>query len=195
MRPKILGIGFHKTGTTTLEVVLKKLGFSVLGPQQQFVAKKNLHNLFSLIEDHDAVQDNPWPIFFRELDESFPKAKFILTIRSNESWLRSIKNHCGHRHSEMREFIYGYGNPIGNERIYLERYKKHNSDVLKYFQDRPEDILIIDWSKEKDWTRICSFLNCKPPNDRLPHANKFKKEGRLNRFFFRWLTEKVRNMR
>jgi len=42
MNPKIFGVGFHKTGTTTLEVVLKKLGFSVLGPQKQFVSVCNL---------------------------------------------------------------------------------------------------------------------------------------------------------
>ena len=40
------------------------------------------------------------------------------------------------------------GHPIDNEKVWLECYRNHNQKVLDYYQDRPEDLLIIDITKE-----------------------------------------------
>jgi len=172
---KVFGIGFHKTGTTTLELVLKKLGYKVLGCKVSLAQKlfdKQYDDVLSLTEDFDALQDNPWPLLYKELDQKYPNSKFILTIRDEQKWISSVVNHFGKNHTDMREWIYGVGFPEGNEDIFLKRYKKHNQEVLKYFKNRHEDLLVVNWESGDSWNEICNFLNETIPNRPFPHANK-----------------------
>jgi len=39
------------------------------------------------------VEDNPWPLIYKELDKRIPGCKFILTLRDEESWYSSVKRH------------------------------------------------------------------------------------------------------
>ncbi len=171
---KVFGIGFHKTGTTTLESVLTNLGYKVCGPKRELldsIKSNDLKHIFQLVEKYDAFEDVPWPLIFTELDRKYPNSKFILTTRDSDKWIKSIVKHFGSSKTKMREFIYGVGDPRGNEEIYIERYINHNESVKAYFKDRPNDLLIIDWSKENDLSRIYDFLNIELPPNRVPHSN------------------------
>lgn len=54
-------------------------------------------------------------------------------------------------------------------------YEDRNNQIIKYFQNRPNDLLIIDIQKEKDISKILSFLNLPENlNFDLPHLNKTK---------------------
>ena len=82
--PKVFCIGFHKTGTTSLKMALKILGYRVTGPNGRH--DKNIgRNVEALarriVPKFDAFQDNPWPIIYRFLDKEYPGSKFILTVR------------------------------------------------------------------------------------------------------------------
>lgn len=183
---KVIGIGFHKTGTSTLNVALSKLGYNVLGARidlAERLIRNEIDSILELTESYDAFEDNPWPLIFKDLDKKYPNSKFILTIRDEEKWLSSIVNHFGSTNTSMREFIYGVGHPAGNEDIYLKRYQKHNKDVLEYFKDRKSDLLIIDWSKIEGWNELCEFIGEPILNEPLPHANKgnYKKNGILHK--------------
>lgn len=172
---KIFGIGFHKTGTSTLDKALSLLGYNVTGKQLHLVEELKQNNYNSIIKlgnKFDAFQDNPWPILYEPLDKYFPDSKFILTIREDEKWLKSIVNFFGEQNTEMRKWIYGIGHPKENEEIYLNRYKKHNNDVIEYFKNRPDDLLIIDFSEGNSWKKICCFLGKEIPNDPFPHEKK-----------------------
>ena len=171
---KVFGIGFHKTGTTTLESVLTDLGYKVCGPKRELlelIKSKKFKNIFKLVEKYDAFEDVPWPLIYKELDDEFPNSKFILTIRSTDKWISSVVKHFGNSKTKMREFIYGVGDPKGNEEIYINRYVSHNESVLSHFKKRPNDLLIIDWSQENDLTRIHEFLNIGLPPNGVPHSN------------------------
>jgi hypothetical protein len=92
MKPKVFCIGFHKTGTTTLEVALKKLGYRVtgsFGTKDPGIAGKVHEMAYEMVEEFDAFEDNPWPILYKELDARFVGSKFILTRRPAEAWIRS----------------------------------------------------------------------------------------------------------
>ena len=89
---KVFGIGFHKTGTSSLAKALERLGYTVCGARRDLVepaVSNDLDKLFKVIDQYDACQDNPWPILFRELDEHYPGSKFILIERDPDKWLRS----------------------------------------------------------------------------------------------------------
>jgi len=180
---KIFGIGFHKTGTSSLGDALEVLGYKVCGSRTDLAGdlmKGNLEPAFNIVELFDAFQDNPWPILYRELDKKFPNSKFILTIRDSDKWLESSVNYFGYSNTKMREWIYGVGHPKGNEQIFLNRYNKHNKEVLDYFKDRPNDLLIFSLENGDGWEKICSFLDKKIPSVPFPWANK--RENVLKRF-------------
>lgn len=180
--PKVFGIGFHKTGTTTLARALSILGYKVTGPNgvKDPDIEKNVHEMaLELCREYDAFQDNPWPIIYRDIDECYPGSKFVLTLRPIEKWIKSLVRHFGDASTPMREWIYGVGSPEGNEDIYIARYEKHNAEVIEYFQNRPDDLLIFHITEGDGWAELCHFLGKKIPALQFPHENKAEvREGK-----------------
>jgi hypothetical protein len=172
---KIFCIGFHKTGTTSLAVALKTLGYRVTGPNgvtDPNIGKNAIAMACELVKKYDAFQDNPWPVIYKELDVKFPDSKFILMLRSPESWIKSQVRHFGRWETPMRKWIYGVGCPEGNEDIYVKRFEDHNKEVINFFRDRPQDLLVLDLAKGDGWEKLCPFLGVDIPNISFPHANK-----------------------
>ncbi len=171
---KVFCIGFHKTGTKSLASALTTLGYRVTGPNgvsDPDIAKNVYAMAFDLIERFDAFQDNPWPIIYREVDRRCPGSKFVLTIRSSESWIRSMVSHFGSQVTPMRQWIYGAGCPSGNEAAYIRRYESHNHEVLEYFQDRPGDLQVMNLAAGDGWEKLCAFLGKPAPSAPFPHEN------------------------
>jgi hypothetical protein len=190
---KIFGIGFHKTGTTTLDTAFQLLGYNACPVRTDLaksLVKDDFEPTFEVVRQFDAFQDNPWPIIFKELDAAFPGSKFIMTYRADEKWLKSIVNSFGTKATLMRRWIYGqkHGAPQGNEAVYLARYQRHMADVRAYFKDRPNDLLEICWENGEGWEKLCPFLGVPVPEAPFPHANKgdySKKKGKGFLGFFK----------
>ena len=175
MTTKIFCIGFHKTGTTSLAVALKALGYRVTGPNgvNDPDIAKNVHAMTDqLVRKFDAFQDNPWPIIYKDLDRRYPGSKFILTLRDTNQWLKSQVKYFGERESEMRKWIYGAGCPVGNEETYVRIFDEHNRDVVAHFSERPDDLLVMELAKGDGWEKLCPFLGKKIPDVPFPHVNK-----------------------
>ena len=171
---KVFGIGFHKTGTTSLELALGQLGYRVTGPNlvhSRMPSAQLWEKLKDLIDKFDAFQDNPWPIFFRELYAYRPESKFILTIRPTSEWIRSAVDFFGPNSTPMRERIYGFGSPLGHESEYVKRYEKHNADVLDFFSDKHGSLLVMNLAAGDGWSELCAFLGSREvPSRPFPHA-------------------------
>lgn len=91
-------IGQNKTGTTSVEAVLKQLGYK-MGNQAKAEllihdwAKRDFNNIIKLCKSADAFQDIPFSndFTYEILDYAFPGSKFILTVRNNkDEWFDSI---------------------------------------------------------------------------------------------------------
>jgi len=172
---KVFGIGFPKTGTSSLKNALTILGYKVKGPfgTKDPNINRNVYKMaFRLVEKYDAFEDNPWCVIFKELDEKYPGSKFILTLRPKEKWIKSQVDHFGTTTRPIREWIYGVGYPKGNEDIYIARYERHNKEVLEHFKDRPDDLLVLRLTEGEGWEKLCQFLHKDIPNTEFPHANK-----------------------
>ena len=98
-KPKVFCIGQNKTGTTSVEYVLKQLGYK-MGRQAKAEllihdwAKRDFKKIVKFCHSADAFQDIPFSndFTFEILDYAFPGSKFILTIRkSKDEWFESIK--------------------------------------------------------------------------------------------------------
>ena len=175
MKTKVFCIGFHKTGTTSLAEAFRILGYRVTGPNgvdDPKIADNVLPMARRLISKYDVFQDNPWPIIFKYIDANYPDSKFILTTRNSDSWIKSQVSHFGKTETPMRQWIYGFGCPQGNEDVYVKRYESHNAEVVDYFKNRPNDLLVMDLSSGSGWDEICPFLGIDKPNTQFPHINK-----------------------
>lgn len=196
---KVFGIGFHKTGTSSLGRALSLLGYKVRGEagiSNPNIALEVEKIAFRLAEKFDAFQDNPWPILYQQLDQKYPNSKFILTIRDTDSWIKSVVKHFGTKDTPMRKWIYGVGHPQGNEDIYIERYQRHNQEVLEYFKDRPNDLLVINLAEGTEWEKLCSFLNKTIPNVPFPHSNKgYNRDNPILKASARFLRQGKRNFK
>jgi Sulfotransferase domain len=173
-KPKIFCIGFHKTGTKSLAVALRALGYTVTGPNGVYdpdISKHVYSMAFELVARFDAFQDNPWPIIYKELDEKYPGSRFVLSVRNSDYWIKSQVRHFGISETPMRKWIYGVGCPQGNEEIYVRRFEAHNQEVLGYFQHRPNDLLVINLADGDGWEKLCPFLDQEVPSVPFPHAN------------------------
>jgi hypothetical protein len=176
-RQKVFGIGFHKTGTSTLESALRVLGYTVkgtFGVDDGTIGDTVVERAIEIAGQYDAVQDNPWPLVFRDLDNAYPDSKFILTLRDTDRWWVSLERHFGGKTTAMRTWIYGVGDPTGHEEIYKKRYEAHNVEVLEYFKDRPGDMLVVDVTAGDGWAELCPFLGIDIPDTPFPHRNSHR---------------------
>lgn len=182
--PRVFGIGFQKTATSSLGRALEQLGYRVHGPfgwTQPDIRKTALKQALTIAASYDAVQDFPWALIYRELDDAYPGSKFILTLRDDEAWFASMMRHFGVRATPMRAWAYdGIPYPRGHKRHYIRRYNAHTKEVCDYFSDRPNDLLIMDITQGDGWDILCPFLDCTRPDNTFPYANA-KKERRLSR--------------
>ena len=174
LRAKVFCIGFHKTGTKSLGHALQLLGYRVAGPlgaRNPGIAQQAVALALALATDFDAFNDNPWPILYKTLDAAFPGSRFILTVRDEQRWMRSMVDYFGAKDTPMRRWIYGAGTPRGNEATYLARYRRHNAEVFEYFAER-DDFLVLDLERGDGWPELSAFLDVAAPEHPFPHLNR-----------------------
>jgi len=179
LKGKIIGVGFQKTGTSTLRDALKILNYSVKDTTTRAlipILKNDYKKVLKIIEKFDAIEDTPWYIIYKELDRLLPGSKFILTIRDEQSWYKSVSRHIGNLRSAHHEWIYGKGKglPKDYKENTINVYNNHNKEVVEYFKNRPNDLLIIDFTKGDRWDKLCKFLDKDIPKEVFPHANNSK---------------------
>jgi hypothetical protein len=182
----IIGVGFQKTGTSTLRDALKILGYRVkdtTGRATLPILRGDWKKIKKILDGYDAVEDTPWYYIYKELDKLYPNSKFILTYREPESWYKSVSRHIGELRSPKHEWLYGRGKglPKDDKNNTLKIYNNHIKEVRNYFKKRSNDFLEVDFIKGDKWERICEFLGKDVPREDFPHANNSaNNKGKLN---------------
>ena len=104
MSIQLIGAGFGRTGTTSLEAALEKLGFGpCYGMEDAFgspdhagawdvAARGGRVDWHALLDGYRSTLDWPAASFYEEIMEAYPEAKVILTVRNPESWYESTRN-------------------------------------------------------------------------------------------------------
>lgn len=103
MALKVIGAGYGRTGTKSLQLALEKLGF---GPCYHMEAlfrnpegvkhwkdayKEEQTDWSALFEEYNSGVDFPVSMYYKELYEHFPGSKVILGVRDPEKWYDSAK--------------------------------------------------------------------------------------------------------
>ncbi|NWK56822.1 hypothetical protein HW115_14460 [Verrucomicrobiaceae bacterium N1E253] len=218
-RTKVFCIGYNKTGTTTVEKVLKKMGYVM--PKQTMqerlisedVFRGDYRSLRKLCKKYDAFQDMPFSqgSAYIAADALFPGSQFILTVRDADAWfdslvrfhLKGIMKRAGvekiedfNENSFKDKEVYLHKNysyqvvrrhavTVENHAVHYDwslvynkehrvsLYEERNRQILEYFQNRPEQLLVFDVEKESNNSRMVEFLGL-PSSfiEDLPHLNQ-----------------------
>lgn len=191
--PKVFGLGFQKTGTSTLEAMLRRMGYNEILSYHQFRDMADTDGLtledvkaraMELVQTCEVAKDTPWPLFYKELDAAFPGAKFIHIIRDRDAWIKSAVGDFAHWPNMIHQAIYGVPCPKDHEEIWLERYDRHNAEVATYFEGRPDDYLQLHLEDGLTYEKICPFLNKPILQEAVAPANT-RSEARWRRFMAR----------
>lgn len=190
----VIGAGVGRTGTYSLKLAINRLG---IGPCHHM--EEVLHNMPvqvplwsaalgglpewpAIYSGYMSAVDWPTACFFRELHQTYPTAKFVLTHRSPENWADSfgatIYKLLGGRDQgplEMKDWlemasgvIAKTGFPSGLDHNGLIRaFLAHNEAVKNTI---PADQLLIYEVKE-GWEPLCKFLGKPVPSDPFPRTN------------------------
>lgn len=188
---KIFGIGFYKTGTTTLFEALRILGYHTVNGDKpgsypgaddgqtllQQIARGDCR--LPTFEIFDAFTDNPYFRLWHEIYGLFPEARYILTVRDEADWIRScVKFYRDRRVRPMRLWMFGdHADPSRDEesrQAWLDAYRRHNAAVREFFVGRQDQYLELDPTSEPGWARLCAFLGARTPAQDWPHANARK---------------------
>lgn len=169
---KVFCIGFSKTGTTSLSVALRSLGYRTIGGNDPE---------WPPVEDFDAIGNERGAAHFEELDKKYPNSRFIFTRRNQEDWLRSLSRHLEYNakmglETAAGRALYsslGYDKQPTDSATLFSIYDQHEKRVLEYFSGR-DDLLVIDVCGGEGWERLCPFLNKPIPADPFPHDNAGK---------------------
>lgn len=178
---KVFGIGLPRTGTTSLNTALNTIGIS------------SVHFPFSLYETSDlrildkytGFVDSPIPFLYRQLDEMYPDAGFILTTRPSEQWLTSMQwlLEEGPKIWEWKPAYDTYhadlfGSPQFELECYQKAYDNFHLEVHGYFENR-DNLLTLDLSVSYGYKELCSFLEVPVHEDEYPRGNKKRHARRL----------------
>jgi hypothetical protein len=204
--PKVFGVGFQKTGTSSLDAAFRILGYrtdkgvfintpgkkSSLRIAPPLTNASVLERVLPIAQEQEAFSDNPWPLLYRELDCLFPDSKFVLTVREPGAWLASLVRHFGNEQSDMLEWIYGCRSVRGNEARCVEVYEAHNDAVRAHFAARPGALLELDLERQPRWEPLCAFLGRPFPAQPFPRANTAVERERKQSGVWRMLKKAAR---
>ena len=176
---KIFGIGLSKTGTTSLASALEVLGFKTRDyPGLTTYAQGDLASIDpAVLEQNEALTDTPIPSFYRELDQRYPGAKFILTVREIDGWLLSCKKQFTAKLAEKqsdahnRLFMDLYGTAVFDEALFRSGYQRFVAGVLDHFKDRSQHLLVLDVAAGEGWGELCAFMGKPVPTIPFPKSN------------------------
>ncbi len=175
---KVIGAGLNKTGTKTMRHYLMQWGFRHRSYELEafrMYRAARIDELLDSMEDYDSFEDWPWPLIYRDIDERFPDAKFVLTTRyTPEVWYRSLCK-MAVRMGPMKDFeahIYGHAMPHGRRDHHIEFYERHNREVLEHFADRPGKVLQLSWDRGGTAEDLAAFLGLTDVDTTPVHKNR-----------------------
>lgn len=201
-KPKVFCVGRNKTGTTSFGAALKAAGFRLARqlPAEKLNedwARRDFRRIIKFCKSADVFQDVPFSMAYtyQALDQAFPEARFILTIRdSGEQWFDSLTRY----HTKVigkgrlptvedlkehpyvykgwlwrqHQLVYGADeNSLYNKKKYIAHYEKHNADVLDYFRFRQDSLLVLNLSDADAAKKLESFISLPAGTIKIPHLN------------------------
>jgi hypothetical protein len=190
-RFKVFGVGLSRTGTRSLTEALHVLGFDTVHyPTDRATLDTLIRGdaRFPLLEHYDGITDITVAPYYEDLDHAWPGSKFVLTVRDEDSWLRSCHNHWtnpwaykkegkGKEHQvymDTQRFLEAavYASYKFNEDRFRRAYHRHVDNVTRYFTGRQGDLLVLDIVAGNGYEQLAPFLDVPVPHQLFPRSGR-----------------------
>ena len=199
---KIIGAGFGRTGTSSLQVALEELlggkcyhmkevmlQAEHLQAWHEFaVGKRSTMDWGWLLEGYTATVDCTVCIYYDELMEVFPEARVILTIRDPQQWWKSFNRLMGTVHKarllcflvpKLRK-IAQFTDKIIIQDVFGGRLEKdHCISIFERHNDTVRKVVpkdrLLEYDVRQGWGPLCDFLGVPVPEKPFPHLNAGKR--------------------
>lgn len=201
---KLIGAGLPRTATTSQKLALEMLGVGpcyhmvdVLGDldrvQQWSDAVDGKVDWGEMFADYQSTVDWPGSFFYRELREAYPDAKFLLSVRSGESWARSMLGTISsllYGDSLMYDLSSARGRIDPSWQSFTDLMRRmwakselmlaenaRNEAALAHAMERYNDEVkatiddVVVWSPTDGWEPICELLELPVPEAPFPNIN------------------------
>lgn len=160
-KPRVLCVGFQKTGTTSFARALRQLGFSHFGYDPDLhraLRNGNIERCLAFAGNFDSLDDLPWsePAFVAAFQKRFPDARYVLLEREESQWLRSY---------------FAFFKPDCSEAEALRRLRSHNARILELLSDEPH-VLRMNVCGGEGYEKLCPFLGLPIPATPFPWENR-----------------------
>ncbi|MGH2894358.1 MAG: sulfotransferase family protein [Solirubrobacteraceae bacterium] len=202
---KLIGAGLPRTGTLSQKIALEMLGLAPCYHMVNVLADLDETARWGRVLDGDlssaeifegygATVDWPGSFFYRELAALYPDAKVLLSLRSGESWARSMRDTIWGviygdiliRHlSDARRLVdspwddyislmsemwrrsglmHDADTSADEMALAMERFNREVQDTV------PAERLLV-WSVADGWEPLCEFLELPVPEADFPRVN------------------------
>ena len=158
-KKKLFCIGLGRTATSSLSVALLKLGYEVW----HCPILNDSDNIRNYVNKFDALTELPFccDYNFKDFYNMYPDAQFILTTRNEDKWLNSTI-----KYKRMMDIIIdkfpGYGMFTKNFKKFdfsIDSFRKYNKDVIDFFEDKQDQLLVMNIPDGDGYEKLCKFLN------------------------------------
>lgn len=205
---KVIGAGLPRTATTTQAIAFEKLGFGPCyhmrnlmmdwerGLEQWEAAARGNPDWETIFGDAQSTCDWPGARYYKEILEHYPDSKVVLSVRTPESWVRSMRDtvwaiYFGdsvmHHLCEARAAL----DPLWRRFMALMTVMTWDEHTLgppeetfddaglaaamdrwneRVKRDVPADRLLV-WEPRDGWEPLCAFLEVDVPDEPLPNVN------------------------
>ncbi len=196
---QVIGAGFGRTGTMSMQAALETLGYRCYHmkevPEQpghlrawhDLVAGRAAMDWQTLFRDFEATVDFPACVYYQELLREFPEAKVVLTVREPDRWFDSFLTlqrttdrfrifrfiPRAHRFISFADLLLGkvFDQRERDRQYSIEVFNRHNQRVKELV---PPDRLLV-FRVQQGWEPLCQFLGCPVPEGTpFPHLNEGK---------------------
>lgn len=202
---KLIGAGLPRTGTLSQKVALEMLGLEPCYHMANVLTDLDQTDRWreavegdlsprEIFEGFAATVDWPGSFFYRELIDLYPEAKVLLSVRSGESWARSMRDTIWGvmygdgliRHmSDVRRAV----DPQWDAYLDLMAEMWRRSGLMRDAETTAEEMAaamerynhevqrvvpaerLLVWSPTDGWDPLCAFLEVPVPDADFPRVN------------------------
>ncbi|WP_405642435.1 sulfotransferase family protein [Streptomyces uncialis] len=198
---KLINAGLGRTGTTSLQVALERLGFGecfhmfdIVGSEERLAQWERIvcdgkpADWKAVFDGYTSAVDGPCALYYPQMRETFPDAKVMLTVRDAEGWYRST-------HDTLYQFaVRGAANPpeagsrqarmgrLTNALVWNGLFEGRFSDeefAIEVYHRHNQRVIdtvgrdnLLVWDVKQGWEPLCDFLGVAPPaGEDFPHVN------------------------
>ena len=203
---KLIGAGLPRTATTTQKVALEMLGLPCYHMRELMTdfagqvplweqARDGRGDWERIFDGYTSTVDWPAAFHYRELMDTYPDAKVLLSVRDADSWERSMRDtvwaiYFGdslmHHISRARYHVDphwrgwfdlmvsmcwtgrgAFAGSYSTPRQMMDAMERWNEEVKATV---PEDRLLV-WRPQDGWDPLCELLELPVPAEPLPNVN------------------------